>query len=132
MCEILRATGCTQRELEPVLARPFTPLQVGQFGNPNVSTVPGAAAREKTRDSPFPQVFEVLYCLLWGRESSSPFSFLRDSSSPVALPQLAADVSSIAVDLVFPARVTLVPDCRKGFGDCETAVRLCFSFCFKE
>ena len=54
MDEILRATGCTQRELESVLAKRFTPLQMGQFGIPNVWTVPGAAARKKTRDSPFP------------------------------------------------------------------------------
>jgi len=39
---------------------------------------------------------------VWGCKGSSPFSFLLDSSSPVALLRLAADVSLIAVDLTAP------------------------------
>ena len=41
MDEILLATGCTQKELESVLAERFTPLEVGPFGDPNVWTVRG-------------------------------------------------------------------------------------------
>ena len=54
MDEILRATGCTRREPESVLAERFTPLRVGQSGIPNVWTVPGAAAAEKNSRSPLP------------------------------------------------------------------------------
>jgi hypothetical protein len=50
---ILRATGCTQKELESVLAERFTPLQLGRFGIPNVWTVQGGTARKKASRSPF-------------------------------------------------------------------------------
>jgi hypothetical protein len=39
MDEILHAVGCTQHELEAVLTTRFTPLQVGQFGIPNIWTL---------------------------------------------------------------------------------------------
>lgn len=97
-----------------------------QWGISCVGSVPGAAERKKTRQPPFPQRFIVLYYVLWGRKSASPFSFLLDSSSPVALLRLAADVSWIAVDVVAPVFLTLVPDSRKGCGQSETAVHLCF------
>jgi hypothetical protein len=39
MDEILHASGCTQHELEAVLASRFNPLEVGQFGIPNIWTL---------------------------------------------------------------------------------------------
>ncbi len=49
---ILRATGYTQKELESVLAKRLTALQVGSFGISNVWTMQGGTAQRRIRGPP--------------------------------------------------------------------------------
>ena len=50
---IIRATGHTQKELESVLAKQLTALQVGSFGISSVWTMQGSTAQRKIRALPF-------------------------------------------------------------------------------
>jgi hypothetical protein len=58
---------------------------------------------EKNSRSPLsPRYLKCYTMFVWRCKGSSSFSFLLDSSSPVALLRLAAGVSLIAVDLTVP------------------------------
>ncbi len=101
---IVRATGHTQKELKSVPAKRLTALQVASFGISSVGTMQGGTAQRRVR-GPTPRSPTYMKCytvFVWRCKGSSPFSFLLDSSSPVVLLRLAADVSLIAADLTAP------------------------------
>jgi hypothetical protein len=78
-------------------------LQVGSFGISSVWTMQsGTAQKSIFRSPPSPRYLKCYNVYVWRCKGSSPFSFLLDSSSPVVLLRLAADVSLIAVDLTVP------------------------------